>query len=260
MAGSVAAHVGEHRVLVAAPDRDGEALARRGFEHHAEMRGVAGEDRVAPAGPQLQVREVAPGVQHRHAAHRGEEEGEEEAERQRVVDGGEEEHQQDQGEGVALLRGEDEDPPLDERDRRRLRRPGPEDPVRDRLPQVGEHRPGALLRDGDGREQVRGGVESALLRFARTVQAVADDGGQDRLDVLGEHLPASLHHRPRLGAAQHGEPGPRGKALRVLGATRACAPRAPGRSRAGRRRPAWRSPCAAARAAARRSSPARGAR
>ncbi|MBK6981195.1 MAG: hypothetical protein IPH30_06655 [Betaproteobacteria bacterium] len=135
------AHVGVRGVLAAAPDGDGEALARRRLDHHAEVHRVAREDRIAAPGPQFQVREVPPGVQHGHAAHGREEKRQEKSERERVVDRREEQHQQHEAEQVALLRGKDEDAPLDEGDRGRFGVARPEYPVGDRLPQVGEHRP-----------------------------------------------------------------------------------------------------------------------
>src|SRR5213075_513867 len=87
----------------------------------------------------LQVREVAPCVQHRDARHAHEQEGELVTERQVVIDRADEEQQQHEGEEISLVARQDEDAALDEGDRRSLRDRRAEDPVGDRLPQVGNH-------------------------------------------------------------------------------------------------------------------------
>ena len=90
--------MGDHVGVAPARRRGGaprsRSASRDGRLHRdAEVRRLAREDRVAAPGPQLQVREVAPRVQHRDARHAHQREGEHEPERQRVVDRRDEQHQ-----------------------------------------------------------------------------------------------------------------------------------------------------------------------
>src|SRR6185437_15729986 len=144
------ADVAVHRLLAAPAQADRETRERGRLDRDREGRGVAREDRIATPGANAQVREVAPGVQQSDRGHAAEQEGEQEAEREAVVDRREQEQQEHQREGVALARRQDEDAPLAERDRRRLRHRRAEDPVGNGLPEVGEHGGGRAVTQGIG--------------------------------------------------------------------------------------------------------------
>src|SRR6185436_17351507 len=70
------------------------------------------------------------------------------------------------------------------------------------------------LWDRDARDELLGGIEPALHGLGVAVEAMPDDRRKDRLDVLGQHLAAALHHCPGLRRAQDRHARPRGEPLR----------------------------------------------
>src|ERR1700694_738742 len=71
-----------------------------------------------------------------------------------------------------------------------------------------------FLGDRNAGDQFLGGIEASLHRIRVAMQAVPDDRGKDRLHVLGKHLAAALHDRPRLRRAQDRDAGAWRQALR----------------------------------------------
>src|SRR5688572_2307258 len=70
------------------------------------------------------------------------------------------------------------------------------------------------LGDRDAGDQLFRRVEAALHGLGVAMEAVADDRGQDSLHVLGQHLAAALHERPRLRGPQDRHARAGRKALR----------------------------------------------
>ena len=200
-------HDGVERQLRRRPQAQGVAGAGRGIvDRQFELGRVAGKHRRRPLRGKREAMQVAKRVHHADQAERGEQEDQRMSQRQVVVDGTDEQRQENDGKQQSAAVGQDVDGAPAERARRQLwLRCGKEPPpVRLCAGGAGVHLPRLHSGNGDTAQQAGDVFKLRVAALLRGAQAMAGDGRQHRLHVIRNDHVAAVQPGPGAGCREQG--------------------------------------------------------